>query len=52
MHERHIAVCSPALLARQAGRAAIDLNQFTLLHVLASADQRYLTWQHWLDAAG
>jgi LysR family glycine cleavage system transcriptional activator len=52
MNERHIAVCAPALLARQAGRAAIDLNEFTLLHVLASADQRYLTWQHWLKAAG
>ncbi len=23
----------------------------TLLHVLASEDQRYLTWKHWLDAA-
>ncbi|SMG21576.1 LysR substrate-binding domain-containing protein [Paraburkholderia susongensis] len=52
MHERHIAVCAPALLARESGRAGIDLNQFTLLHVLASADQRYLTWQHWLKAAG
>jgi LysR family glycine cleavage system transcriptional activator len=48
----HIAVCAPALLARQASRKAIDLNQFTLLHVLASADQRFLTWQHWLKAAG
>jgi LysR family glycine cleavage system transcriptional activator len=34
------------------GQAEIDLNQFTLLHVLASDDQRYLTWQHWLKAAG
>jgi LysR family glycine cleavage system transcriptional activator len=40
------------LLARQPGQQAIDLNQFTLLHVLASDDQRYLTWQHWLKAAG
>ncbi|RFU45126.1 LysR substrate-binding domain-containing protein [Paraburkholderia sp. DHOC27] len=52
MSERHVAVCSPALLARQAGQTGIDLNQFTLLHVLASDDQRYLTWQHWLTAAG
>lgn len=52
MNERHIAVCAPALLARHGGQAALDLNQFTLLHVLASADQRYLTWQHWLKAAG
>jgi LysR family glycine cleavage system transcriptional activator len=52
MQEQHIAVCAPALLARQAGRATIDLNQFTLLHVLAGDDQRYLTWQHWLKAAG
>ncbi|WP_429343922.1 LysR substrate-binding domain-containing protein [Paraburkholderia sp. GAS42] len=52
MNERHVAVCAPTLLARQTGRTAIDLNQFTLLHVLASADQRYLTWQHWLKAAG
>jgi LysR family glycine cleavage system transcriptional activator len=52
MSKRHIAVCSPALLAREVGRAAIGLNQFALLPVLASADQRYLTWQHWLKAAG
>jgi len=44
MSRRHIAVCSPALLAREAGRAAIDLNEFVLLPVLASVDQRYLTW--------
>jgi LysR family glycine cleavage system transcriptional activator len=53
MQERHIAVCSPGLLAeRQDAPGAIDLNRFTLLHVLASDDQRYLTWQHWLKAAG
>jgi LysR family transcriptional regulator, glycine cleavage system transcriptional activator len=52
MNERHIAVCSPTLLARQAGNEAIDLSQFTLLHVLAGDNQRYLTWQHWLKAAG
>jgi LysR family glycine cleavage system transcriptional activator len=52
MQERHVAVCSPALLAREQDQAGIDLNRFTLLHVLASDDQRYLTWQHWLKAAG
>jgi len=44
MSKRHIAVCSPALLVREVGRAAIGLNEFALLPVLASADQRYLTW--------
>jgi LysR family glycine cleavage system transcriptional activator len=52
MNERHVAVCSPALLARYGSESAVDLNRFTLLHVLASSDQRYLTWQHWLKAAG
>ena len=52
MNERHVAVCAPALLARQPAQQPIDLNQFTLLHVLASDDQRYQTWQHWLNAAG
>jgi LysR family glycine cleavage system transcriptional activator len=52
MNERHIAVCAPALLARQGGNEGIDLNQFTLLHVMAGDNQRYLTWQHWLKAAG
>ncbi|WP_118180146.1 LysR substrate-binding domain-containing protein [Paraburkholderia phosphatilytica] len=56
MNEQHVAVCSPALLARHSQDAhqqqPVDLNQFTLLHVLASEDQRYLTWQHWLKAAG
>lgn len=50
MHERHIAVCSPALLGGRAEPVA-DLSAFTMLHVLASSDQRYLTWQHWLKAA-
>ncbi|WP_244817992.1 LysR substrate-binding domain-containing protein [Caballeronia sp. Lep1P3] len=50
MQERHIAVCSPALLGERAP-SSVDLNEFTLLHVLASRDQRYLTWQHWLKAA-
>lgn len=47
--ERHIAVCAPQLLG---DGHPIDLSRFTFLHVLASADQRYLTWQRWLDAAG
>jgi LysR family transcriptional regulator, glycine cleavage system transcriptional activator len=51
MHERHIAVCSPALLEGR-DESSTDLSAFTLLHVLASSDQRYLTWQHWLKAAG
>lgn len=50
--ERHIAVCAPDLLADLRDGDAIDLSHFTFLHVLASADQRYLTWQRWLDAAG
>ncbi|WP_159951764.1 LysR substrate-binding domain-containing protein [Rhizobium sp. 18065] len=51
MTERHIAVCAPHLLrSKQAGQP-IDLSDLTFLHVLASADQRYLTWQRWLDAA-
>jgi LysR family transcriptional regulator, glycine cleavage system transcriptional activator len=51
MHEQHIAVASPELLARIAGDSPIDRSRFTLLHVLAAENQRYLTWQHWLDAA-
>ncbi|MGE7990666.1 LysR substrate-binding domain-containing protein [Pseudomonas sp. NPDC089554] len=50
MHERHIAVCSPALLAQQEERR-VDLRNMPLLHVLAREDQRFLTWRHWLDAA-
>lgn len=50
MNERHIAVCAPALLGGRASPVE-DLSAFTLLHVLASSDQRYLTWQHWLKAA-
>lgn len=51
MHEQHIAVCAPILLG---GRdpEQIDLADMTLLHVLANQDKRYMTWQHWLDAAG
>jgi LysR family glycine cleavage system transcriptional activator len=49
MTERHIAVCAPHLIE---DGMPIDLSRFTFLHVLATADQRYLTWQRWLDAAG
>lgn len=52
MTERHIAVCAPSLLNAAGRSGPIDLSSFTFLHVLAAADQRYLTWQHWLDAAG
>ncbi len=53
MQERHIAVCSPGLLASVQGNGeAPDLERMTLLHVLASEERRYQTWQHWLDAAG
>ena len=51
MQERHIAVAAPSLLDEHAATGAIDLNRYTLLHVLSGVDQRYLTWQHWLDAA-
>lgn len=51
MHERHIAICAPALLAQQE-QDAPDLSQMTLLHVLSGEDRRYMTWPHWLDAAG
>ncbi len=52
MSEKHIVVASPALLDGKALETPGDLSQFTFLHVLASPDQRYLTWRHWLDAAG
>lgn len=48
--ERHIAVCAPAL-AGPAGEAP-DLARLVLIHVLADADRRYLTWARWLEAAG
>ncbi|GLU37231.1 LysR substrate-binding domain-containing protein [Pseudomonas sp. NBRC 100443] len=52
MHEKHIAVCAPGLLAqREETEQGMPLNGMTLLHVLARDDQRYLTWRHWLDAA-
>ncbi|QLF68640.1 LysR family transcriptional regulator [Peteryoungia desertarenae] len=52
MTERHIAVCAPSLLEEAKHDQALDLARLTFLHVLASADRRYLTWQRWLDAAG
>jgi len=39
------------LLDREGVDVPVDLNRFTLLHILSGEDQRYLTWQHWLDAA-
>lgn len=52
MTERHIAVCAPALLQGVDRDRPADLSRFTFLHVLASDDRRYLTWRHWLNAAG
>ena len=52
MSERHIVVAAPALLQGTRLATPGDLAQFTFLHVLAAPDQRYLTWRHWLDAAG
>ncbi len=53
MTEQHVAVCAPALLERYRnadGSPALD--RMPLLHVLAGTDHRYLTWAHWLGAAG
>ncbi len=52
MTERHIAVCAAGLLGNGQAGPSIDLSRFTFLHVLSSGDRRYLTWRHWLDAAG
>ncbi|MGO1078540.1 LysR substrate-binding domain-containing protein [Inquilinus sp. CA228] len=52
MTERHIAVCAPALLQGVDRDRPVELSRFTFLHVLASDDRRYLTWRHWLNAAG
>ncbi|WP_395680328.1 LysR substrate-binding domain-containing protein [Inquilinus sp.] len=52
MTERHIAVCAPALLQGVDRGLPVELSRFTFLHVLASDDRRYLTWRHWLNAAG
>jgi LysR family transcriptional regulator, glycine cleavage system transcriptional activator len=51
LHEQHIAVCAPTLLKGRDPHQ-MDLSELPLLHVLASQDKRYMTWQHWLDAAG
>lgn len=50
--ESHIAVAAPSVLDAITGaNGDIHLNQATLLHVL-KREGRYLTWQHWVDAAG
>ncbi len=50
--EAHIAVAAPAVVEALAdAHGHINLNRFTLLHVL-KREGRYLTWQHWVDAAG
>nr|WP_199045131.1 LysR substrate-binding domain-containing protein [Dyella sp. ASV24] len=51
MHEQHIAVCSPLLLHGRPS-SQVNLHSLPLLHVLASHDRRYMTWSHWLGAAG
>ncbi|GAB2575770.1 LysR family transcriptional regulator [Dyella jejuensis] len=51
LHEQHVAVCAPSLLDGSAA-AKVELAQLPFLHVLATQDKRYMTWQHWLDAAG
>ena len=51
MSEQHIAVCAPGLLSGKSV-GALDFGRFALLHVLSADDQRYMTWRHWLDAAG
>ena len=51
MHEQHIAVCSPLLLHGRVS-AQVELQDLPLLHVLASHDKRYMTWAHWIEAAG
>lgn len=52
MNEEHIAVAAPSLIDGRTLTGPGDLEQFTLLHVMAAPDQRYRTWRHWLDAAG
>ena len=50
--ESHIAVAAPSVVASITdGDGGIDLDRSTLLHVL-KREGRYLTWQHWVDAAG
>ncbi|RJE88269.1 LysR family transcriptional regulator [Paracoccus onubensis] len=52
MTERHIVVAAPGLLAAHPVTGPADLVHLPLLHVLAADDRRFLTWRHWLDAAG
>lgn len=50
--EQHVAVAAPAVqqaLSTPDGR--VSLTEATLLHVL-KREGRYLSWPHWLDAAG
>ncbi|MEX0381944.1 LysR substrate-binding domain-containing protein [Spiribacter sp. 1M153] len=50
--EEHVAVAAPGVqqaLTRRDG--TVVLSEATLLHVL-KREGRYLSWQHWLDAAG
>ena len=50
--EAHIAVAAPQVIGALAdAQGAVHLDRFTLLHVL-KREGRYLTWQHWVDAAG
>ena len=50
--EAHIAVAAPHVVAALSdAHGAVHLDRFTLLHVL-KREGRYLTWQHWVDAAG
>lgn len=50
--EAHIAVAAPAVMRAIGGPSGpIHLDRATLLHVL-KREGRYLTWQHWVDAAG
>lgn len=50
MQERHILICSPALLARKP-ELKDSLDGATLLHVLKDGKTPYETWKHWLAAA-
>lgn len=50
--ESHIAVAAPPVVDAITGAyGEIHLDRATLLHVL-KREGRYLTWQHWADAAG
>lgn len=50
--ESHIAVAAPSVMDTITdANGDIHLSRATLLHVL-KREGRYLTWQHWADAAG